>query len=87
MLQILRILMPYSAGAVASVFRGPRLPRRTLPTGTADLIESLNLKSLPRGVKASDGLCQNREGMADAVSTSDVAYTISDRSVSVLLII
>lgn len=69
-------------GAVASVFRGPRLPRRTLPTGTADLIESLNLKTLPRGVEASDGLCQNREGMADAVSTSDVAYTISDRSVA-----
>ena len=50
-------------------------------SGTADLIESLSLDALPKGVEASDGLCQNREGM-DAVSTSDVAYTISDRSVA-----
>ena len=30
----------------------------------------------------SDGLCLNREGTSDAVTTSDVAYTISDRSVA-----
>ena len=50
--------------------------------GTADLIESLNLDALPKGVEVSDGLCLNREGTSDAVTTSDVAYTISDRSVA-----
>lgn len=51
-------------------------------SGTADLIESLRL-SEARGVEKTDGLCANREGIAGPGSTtSDVAYTIRDRSVA-----
>ena len=51
------------------------------PPGTADLIESLHLNADLKGVEVSDGLCPNREG-TDASTTTDLAYTISDRSVA-----
>jgi collagen type V/XI/XXIV/XXVII alpha len=49
------------------------------PPGTADLVELLNLRSLPNGVESSEGFCADREGKG-AAGSSDVAYTIKDRN-------
>ena len=49
--------------------------------GTADLIDILNLQAQSTSlVEVSDGFCPNREGSGGR--TSDVAYTIKDRSVA-----
>jgi collagen type V/XI/XXIV/XXVII alpha len=49
------------------------------PPGTADLVQLLNLGSLPNGVESSEGFCADREGKG-AAGSSDVAYTIKDRN-------